>query len=80
MATRQRAVYGSGRSASLRSGYIRIRRPGRPLAAKDGYVYEHRLVWYEAGREIPPEFHIHHIDHDKTNNALDNLPAEATTA
>ena len=65
-------AYGTGRSESLRSGYVRIRAVG-PLAGRDGYVYEHRLVWFEANGPIPDGFHVHHKDEDKTNNDPANL-------
>lgn len=69
------------------AGYIVLRRPGHPLASKDGQVYEHRFVVYEKyGENLPPcEFcgqasnwhsrktHIDHIDRDKANNHPDNL-------
>lgn len=42
-------AYGQGRSTSMRSGYVRVRWPDHPLAMKDGYVFEHRLVLYQAG-------------------------------
>lgn len=66
-------AYGSGRSTSLRSGYVRVRRVGHPLAGVDGYVYEHRLVWFEAHGAIAPGMHVHHIDGDRANNDLANL-------
>lgn len=62
-----------GICTSARNGYVKVFRPGHPLAHADGYVYEHRYVWHEAGRTIPPGFHIHHIDHDRANNDLANL-------
>ena len=34
----------------------------------------YRRVWEKLnGKEIPLGFHIHHLDNDKTNNAIDNL-------
>ena len=33
----------------------------------------YRLVWYLANGEIPTGCHIHHKDHDHTNNRLENL-------
>ena len=36
--------------------------------------YVHRIVWETAnGCKIPPNFHIHHIDNNKSNNSIFNL-------
>ena len=56
-----------------KAGYVRIFRPGHPLAAKDGYILEHRLVVYEAGIAIPLAHHVHHLNHDRADNRLENL-------
>lgn len=49
---------------------------------KNGYVsvgscgvkaYAHRIVWFMHNGEIPKGFDIDHIDHDRTNNKIDNL-------
>lgn len=69
----KRPNYGSGRSQSMRSGYVRLWKPGHQLANRDGYVLEHRYVLHEAGVAIPPGYHVHHLNHDKTDNRLENL-------
>ena len=33
----------------------------------------HRVVWEYHHGTIPNGYHIHHIDHDKSNNAIENL-------
>ncbi len=44
------------------------------LADVRGYAYEHRVVAEETlGRRLQPGEVVHHIDHDKTNNAPNNL-------
>lgn len=49
---------------------------------KNGYVsvcskgvkaYAHRIVWFMHNGEIPKGFDIDHIDHDRTNNKIENL-------
>src|SRR5947207_3481527 len=48
---------------------------------KDGYyAYSrkgllHRYIWEQHNGPIPPGYHVHHRDHDKSNNAIDNLVA-----
>lgn len=66
-------AYGSGRSDSATNGYARVWAPGHPLAMADGYVLEHRYVWFEHHGPIPEEFEVHHKDHDHANNDLSNL-------
>ena len=36
---------------------------------------EHRWVWEQANGPIPDGFHVHHINHDRTDNRLENLQA-----
>ena len=38
-----------------------------------GGITIHRYVWEKYHGEIPAGFHIHHKDHDKANNAIENL-------
>ena len=39
---------------------------------RDGEIL-HRKVWERNRGHIPPGFQIHHIDEDRTNNAIENL-------
>lgn len=69
------------------AGYQRVYEPGHPLADVHGYVYEHRLVMYQAvgdevnicaicGKDISwATCHIDHIDEDVRNNTISNLRA-----
>lgn len=54
-------------------GYIQIYEPTHPLAFKNGYVLEHRKVWFESGRELPKGYLLHHKNHDRKDNRLENL-------
>jgi hypothetical protein len=44
------------------------------MARKDGYVMEHRLkVAQEIGRPLKRSECVHHINHDATDNRIENL-------
>jgi hypothetical protein len=57
--------------------------PGFKFIGSTGYVFviqddggligEHRIVWDEAHGPIPDGFQIHHRNHDRTDNRLENL-------
>lgn len=50
------------------NGYVRKRRgPGMPVE------YEHRIVWEDAHGPIPDGYHVHHKNHVRDDNRLENL-------
>ena len=52
-----------------KSGYILIKtRPG-----KHSYEHKHRLIWKQAGRDVPPGHVLTFIDGNKLNCTLENL-------
>jgi endogenous inhibitor of DNA gyrase (YacG/DUF329 family) len=54
--------------------YVRCPEPFLPMARKDGYVMEHRLIVAQhLGRMLKRTEVVHHIDHDPTNNDPANL-------
>jgi hypothetical protein len=69
------------------AGYQKLNEPAHPLVNSDGYVYEHRFVYYNkvsntvdscalCGEPITwGNCHIDHMDGDVTNNAVENLRA-----
>lgn len=64
------------------NGYVLIRvGKDHHLADVRGYAYEHRLVAEQKlGRRLVEGEIVHHIDHDKTNNAPENLEVVADVA
>lgn len=56
------------------SGYIYEYAPDHPHATDDGYVMQHRLVVERSiGRVIDPVEQVHHINHVRDDNRLENL-------
>lgn len=54
------------------TGYVLVKDP--KSTRSDGYIMEHRLlIEKHLGRELKQDEQVHHIDGDKTNNAIDNL-------
>lgn len=61
-------------------GYVLVCDPDHPLAQKNGYVYEHRKVWFDSHGPIPPNHQIHHKNHDPSDNRLENLECLSNSA
>lgn len=66
------------------AGYQKLYEPLHELSNKDGYVYEHRMVYFDSGKQVDnceicgtnidwKTLHIDHIDKDVTNNNINNL-------
>lgn len=53
-------------------------KPNHPRANKNGYVFEHILVWESAHGAIPKGWVIHHLNGTKSDNRLENLQALST--
>lgn len=55
-----------GKKHVMKNGYVRIQ-------TEQGWVYEHQYVWEQHYGKIPNGFVIHHIDHNRKNNNINNL-------
>lgn len=70
-----------GKYANQSIKYVRCPLEFIPMARKDGYVMEHRLiVAMELGRSLLRVECVHHVNHDATDNRLDNLMLFASNA
>ncbi len=55
-------------------GYIMLRMPGHPMADREGYVMEHRLVMAKKiGRVLTAQDVVHHDNGVKDDNRPENL-------
>lgn len=67
-------MWKGGKSRRTTHGYITVYAPWHPKAFKSGHVYEHILVVEQAiGRYLVYPERVHHLDHVKSINVLENL-------
>lgn len=60
-------------SITWNGGTYSLRVTGYYAHTMDRSRYLHRDVWEHHHGPIPPGLEVHHIDHDKANNAVENL-------
>lgn len=67
------SLYG-GHTKKRDDGYIKVYVPNHPYATKDGYVMEHILAMEKhIGRYITRDEVVHHINHVRDDNRIENL-------
>lgn len=65
---------GYGHTKKHNHGYILAYAPKHPHAHKDGYVMLHTILMERAiGRYLAPDEVVHHINHNRDDNRLENL-------
>ena len=65
---------GYGHTKEQNRGYILAYVPKHPKAHKDGYVMLHTVIMERAiGRYLKPNEVVHHINHDRKDNRIENL-------
>lgn len=58
----------------MRNGYKYIHLPDHPNASKQGYFAEHRYIMEQSiGRCLDKKEIVHHINHNKSDNRIENL-------
>ncbi len=70
------AIYRTGvkKGHSTERGYAVIWNPTHPMARKNGYILEHRLIMAEhLGRMLEEWEHVHHINGNRLDNRIENL-------
>lgn len=69
-----RKLEGPGHKKKRDDGYISIYYPKHPDSNAEGYILEHRLVMERhIGRRIRPDEVVHHKNHDRADNRIENL-------
>lgn len=63
------------RKKILSHGYYLIYEPSHPMAMKNGYVREHRMIAYDKGLLKNKKDEVHHGNNIKTDNLESNLQA-----
>lgn len=72
---RRRSDYEFGGHEKRRcDGYIKVYCPDHPRSSADGYVMKHILVMErQIGRYLQPNEVVHHINHIRDDNRIENL-------
>ncbi|WP_066452435.1 HNH endonuclease signature motif containing protein [Anaerotruncus rubiinfantis] len=69
-----RKLHGRGHQKKRDDGYIKVYYPSHPSATADGYVMQHRLMMEDhIGRFLTDDEVIHHINHNRSDNRIENL-------
>jgi len=75
-ATGRKSNHWNGGKSITVAGYVLVWQPNHPkcIGNKRNYIFEHQLVMEKfLGRYLKSEERIHHKDHDRQNNKIENL-------
>lgn len=65
---------GYGHTKNHKSGYVLAYAPKHPNAHADGYIMLHTVVMEQhIGRYLRPNEEVHHINHNRADNRIENL-------
>lgn len=65
---------GYGHTKMHNGGYVLVYVPKHPNAHKDGYAMLHTVIMERhIGRYLEPDEVVHHINHDRKDNRIENL-------
>lgn len=63
-----------GHTKVRNDGYIKAYAPLHPKATKDGFVMLHRIIYERhIGRYLTDDEVVHHINHNRSDNRIENL-------
>lgn len=63
-----------GHIKKRKDGYLAVYCPDHPKSSKSGYVMEHVLIMEkEIGRHLKEDEVVHHINHNRCDNRIENL-------
>lgn len=61
-------------------GYVLVHDPTHPRPVAGSYVYKHRhVIEKKLGRVLADNEHVHHINHDRSDNRVENLEVMTPT-
>lgn len=67
-------IHRQGHKKKRPDGYIYVYFPDHPCSSEEGYIMEHRVVMEkEIGRYIHPDEVVHHKNHVRNDNRIENL-------
>lgn len=71
---KEKSISWKGGKTITKHGYVQVHKPEHPNSNQRGYIFEHRVIMEKhIGRYLELNEVVHHIDHNPSNNEIDNL-------